>query len=421
MALQIDPGTVQETRPSYRHTFLRARRHRFIYQIKPGTDAGTRVIYGDNPPCQRGLQAKYRCPHRLVVPSFMEASMRASPMLILALLVALALPVQPGIAQTNTDPELTEWMVPYEASRPRDPMVGPNGQVWFVGQTADYVSVLNPETGEFKKYDLEEGAGPHNLVVDDDGMVWYSGNRATHIGMLDPNTGDITKYRMPNEAVRDPHTLIFDSQGDIWFTAQQANYIGKFFKETGEIRLLESLQVEASRRGNSSRPYGIVIDSQDRPWIALFNTNHIGTVDPETFELKTYELPENARPRRIGITSDDIIWYGDWTRGSLGRLDPETGEVTEFEFPNGAESRPYGMAVDDSDRIWIVETGVEPNNFVGFDPMTGKFFSQTSVESGGGTIRHMYFDAETNSVWFGADTNTVGVAKLPPRRRAVSH
>ena len=52
--------------------------------------------------------------------------------------------------------------------------------------------------------------------------------------------------------------------------------------------------------------------------------------------------------------------------------------------------------------------------------MTGEIFSQTLVESGGGTIRHMYFDAETNSIWFGADTNTVGQAKLPPRRRIVS-
>ncbi|NIP82482.1 MAG: lyase, partial [Gemmatimonadetes bacterium] len=76
-------------------------------------------------------------------------------------------------------------------------------------------------------------------------------------------------------------------------------------------------------------------------------------------------LPENALPRRIGITSDDIIWYGDWTRGTLGRLDPETGTVTEFPLPSGEGSRPYGMAVDDSDRIWVVETGVQPNKFVG--------------------------------------------------------
>ena len=166
--------------------------------------------------------------------------------------------------------------------------------------------------------------------------------------------------------------------------------------------------------------YGIVVDSNDRPWIALFNTNHIGTVDPETFAFEAFELPERALPRRIAITSDDVLWYGDWTRGTLGRLDPETGEVREFPLPGGEGSRPYGMLADDSDRIWIVETGPEPNNFVGFDPYTEEIFSQVQPESGGGSIRHMFFDAETNSVWFGADANTIGVAKLPPRRRAVS-
>lgn len=49
-------------------------------------------------------------------------------------------------AQTATDPELQEWVVPYEASTPRYPMVGPDGRVWFVGQRSDYVSVLDPET-----------------------------------------------------------------------------------------------------------------------------------------------------------------------------------------------------------------------------------------------------------------------------------
>ena len=78
------------------------------------------------------------------------------------------------------------------------------------------------------------------------------------------------------------------------------------------------------------------------------------------------------------------------------------------------------MAVDDSDRIWFVETGPKPNRFVGFDPMTSQFFSEVEIESGGGSVRHMYFHAETNSIWFGADVNTVGVAKLPPRRRAIS-
>ncbi len=344
----------------------------------------------------------------------------AAPALALAAL--LALPAAPATAQTGTDPELTEWVVPYAESRPRDPMVAPDGRVWFVGQRGQYLAVLDPQTGEFGRHDTE-GTNPHNLLVDPEGIVWYAGNAgpdAMHIGKLDPRSGQIEKIMMPDERARDPHTLIFDSQGDIWFTVQGGNFIGKLWTETGEVRLVESMRVEGARRGNSSRPYGIKMDSKDRPWIALFNTNHIATVNPETFELETYELPENALPRRLVVTSDDIVWYGDWTRGTLGRLDPATGDVTEFPLPSGEQSRPYGIAVDDSDRIWVVETGVQPNNFVGFDPMTGEFFSEVAVESGGGTIRHMYFDAETNSVWFGADTNTVGVAKLPPRRRVVS-
>jgi len=319
-------------------------------------------------------------------------------------------------AQQDRHPEIQEWMVPYEDSRPRDPMVAPDGRVWFVGQAGAYVAVFDPETEEFRKYDTD-GVRPHNLIVDPEGIVWYAGNTASHIGRLDPETGEITKYMMPDERARDPHTLVFDSQGDIWFTVQGGNFIGKFWPETGEVRLVEALQVEGRRRGGSSRPYGIVVDSDDRPWVALFNTNHIATVDPETFELETIELPwDNALPRRIAITSDDVLWYGDWTRGTLGRVDPDTREVTEFPLPAGEDARPYAMLADQADRIWVVETGPEPNRFVGFDPRTEEMFSVTAVPSGGGTVRHMYLDAENDAVWFGADTNTIGVAKLPPIR-----
>ncbi|MDT8340280.1 MAG: hypothetical protein RQ751_02100 [Longimicrobiales bacterium] len=348
---------------------------------------------------------------------------RIPPLLLLAAL----LPAGPAAGQSPLDdPTLREWEVPYPESRPRDPMVAPDGRVWFCGQAGAYIAVLDPGTGEFRRYDTG-GVRPHNLIIDDEGMVWYAGNAAAegaearHIGRLDPATGEIEKFWMPDERARDPHTLIFDSQGDIWFTVQGGNFIGKLFTRTGEVRLVESIPGRAGQRGaGSSRPYGIVVDSRDRPWVALFNTNHIATVDPETFELRTYELPEDALPRRIAITSDDVIWYGDWTRGTLGRLDPGTGTIREFPLPNGRNARPYAMLADDSDRLWIFETGVRPNNLVGFDPVTETVFSQTQPESGGGTVRHMYFHPGTNAVWFGADTNTVGVIKLPPRRKAIT-
>jgi virginiamycin B lyase len=344
----------------------------------------------------------------------MEVSMRKAPVLLLA---AVVLGTLPGTVVAQ-ETEIQEWVVPWEQSRPRDLHVGPDGKVWFVGQRTSYAAYLDRHTGEFKKFDLDEGTGPHTLIVDDDGTVWYTGNRAQHIGRLDPVTGEIHKYMLP-DGVRDPHTMVFDDKGGMWFTVQSGNYIGYIDKATGETEIIAAPEVEGGR-SSSSRPYGIKMDSQGRPWIALFNTNMIATVDPETMELRTFELPENALPRRLVITSDDMIWYGDYRRGYTGRLNPETGEVTEWANPSGQQSRPYGMAVDKDDRIWFVETGVQPNRFVGFDPETQTFISNTEVASGGGSVRHMFYEESTNTIWFGTDANTIGGAKLPPKERITS-
>ena len=344
--------------------------------------------------------------------------MRPVPTLLMMATVLAAMP-SVVIAQNTKDPELNEWQVPWAESRPRDPYVAPDGKVWFVGQRSDYAAYLDPETGEFKKYDMDDGTGPHTLVVDDDGIVWYAGNRANHIGRIDPATGDIQKFMMPDERARDPHTMAFNEEGDMWFTVQGGNFVGKLEKATGDVPIVEAPDVTGGR-STSSRPNGIKMDSHNRPWIALFNTNLIGTVDPATMEMKTFELPEGARPRRLVLTSDDMVYYVDYARGYLGRLNPDNGEVTEWPSPSGERARGYGMAVDKDDRVWFVETGVQPNKFVGFDPETEDFFSVTEIESGGGSIRHMYYDEANNTVWFGTDANTIGKAKLQPKRRSVS-
>jgi virginiamycin B lyase len=314
------------------------------------------------------------------------------------------------LVSTSQWVEITEWEVPWEGTRPRDPSVGGPDQIFFVGQQGNYVGLLNPQTNQFRRYDLGEGAGPHNVVVDDAGVPWYAGNRQGHIGRVDPETGEITKYEMPDpEAVRDPHTLVFDENGNIWFTAQFSNYVGRLAPAlNGEVGLIEVPTANA-------RPYGIALDSQQQPWFVEFGSNKIGTIDPATMTLTEYELPDaDARPRRIALTSDDAIWYVDYARGFLGRMDPVSHEVEEWQNPGGPASRPYAMTVDDRDRLWFFETNPNPNRLVGFDPATESFFSVTELESGGGTVRHMVFDGSTGQIWFGTDTNFVGRAQLRP-------
>jgi virginiamycin B lyase len=310
-------------------------------------------------------------------------------------------------AQASQAPDIREWNVPWEDTRPRDPYVDANGRVWFVGQTGHYIAYLEPQSGQFKRYELEPGTGPHNQIVDKTGAVWFTGNRVGYIGRLNPQDGKIEKYPMPDSSIRDPHTAIFDRKGDLWFTAQGGNVIGRLTVATGKVQLLT---VPTPR----ARPYGIVIDSKDRPWIVLFGTNKLATVDPATMTLKEIPLPRaETRPRRIAITSDDRIWYGDYAAGKLGRYDPATGQVDEWQLPGGPTSRPYAMASDDGDRVWVAQTGNQPNSLAVFDSRAGKFTSEIAVPSGGGTVRHMVFDPRSRAIWFGSDNNTIGRAVVP--------
>lgn len=304
--------------------------------------------------------------------------------------------------------DINEWTVPWQNTRPRDPYVAPDGSVWFVGQVGNYVAKLVPETGEMNKFDIPD-AGPHTVIVSDKGTPWYAGNKDKHIGKMNPETGNVTRFDMP-EAVNDPHTMDWTSEGNLWFTAQwsgDAGYIGKLMVETGEVTLVKV-------PGKNRRPYGLKIDANDCPWIAFMGDNAIGTVDPDSMTLSIINTPtKDSLIRRLDITADGRIWWGDNAMGHIGVYDPKTETMREWKTPGGEAAGIYALVADNQDRIWYVETGIQPNRFVGFDSQTEKFISMDDVPSGGISIRHMVFDEPSNAIWFATDANTVGKAVVP--------
>lgn len=319
---------------------------------------------------------------------------------------ALIIAALPQVAPAQ-NLDIREWTVPWSDSRPRDPYVDGGGRTWFVGQAGNYIAYLDPAASDFKLFEVEEGTNPHNLIVDGEGMVWYAGNRNARIGRLDPATGKVTTFAMPDAAARDPHTLVFGKNGDIWFTVQGGNSVGRLTPSSGKIDLV-------AVPTKSARPYGIAVDSKGQPWVNLFGTNKIAVIDPTNLTLTEIALPRtDARSRRVAITRDDHVWYVDYMGGYLGMYDPATSKFEEWALPAGGDSRPYAMAVDDRDRLWLVETGPQPNRIVGFDAESKAFFATTPIPSGGGTVRHMYFHAPTRELWFGTDTGTIGRARLP--------
>lgn len=302
--------------------------------------------------------------------------------------------------------EIREWPVPWKGTRPRDPVVDKDNRVWFVGQEGDYVGHLDPDSGQFGRFALPKGTGPHNILITRDGEIWFTGNAAAYIGKLNRDTGAVTKYPITDAEARDPHTLAEAANGDLWFTVQTGSFVGRLEREGGNIHLIKIPTA-------GSRPYGIVIDPSGRIWFNEFGRNAIGSIDPETSALTEYTLPKGTRDRRIALNGDGGIWYTDYARGMLARLDPKTKEVKEWQTPAGASSLPYALASDDKGRLWLVETGPQPNRLVGFDPTTSRFFTITPIRSGGGNVRNMTFVARTHEIWFGTDSGTIGRARVP--------
>ncbi len=306
---------------------------------------------------------------------------------LVGVLVALASPRHHAPAQTGDVPDLNvtirEWAVPTKGAHPHDPAVGPDGALWFTEQMTNKLGRLDPKTGEFKEYPLDEGknSGPHGLVADHEGNIWFTANFGGYIGKLDPQSGKIAEYKMPSEKADDPHTAVFDARGILWFTVQGGNLVGRLDPKSSKIELKE-VPTE------SALPYGIQINSKGVPIFCELGTNKMASIDPATMKITEYSLPESARPRRLAIAADDTVYFTDFKSGHLGRLNTSTGEVKLYGSPGGAESNPYGIAISPDGMVWYSESGVKPNTVVRFDPKT-ETFARANIPSGGGVVRNM--------------------------------
>lgn len=299
---------------------------------------------------------------------------------------------------------INEWQVPWEDSRPRDPWFF-NDTVWFAGQAGNYIATFNPTSGEFKRYEVPKGAHPHTVIVDERG-AWYTGNLDAHIGLLDPSDGSVKQFPLPGAGPKDSHTMDFTRSGDIYFTVQSGNKLGFLDTSSGQMMLW-------TVPTNNARPYGLIVED-DKPWATLFGTNKLATIEMGRLKEITLDRTDN-RPRRLDMASDGTIWYVDYNQGYIGSYDPQTGVNKDWRAPGKINSRPYGMAIDKRDDVWFVETGIQPNRLVGFDTESETFSEPLAIPSGGGTVRHMYYDEETDAIWFGTDANTLGVVRLTPQ------
>jgi virginiamycin B lyase len=327
-------------------------------------------------------------------------------MKIKTLMILLFMSVCPTPDAFADTVDIREWLVPWEDSEPGHPYVDTGGRVWFVGERDSYIGNFSPETGEFNRYDLRKGTVPTALVVDANRIIWFTSNNRRQIGALNPSTGRVQEFAMPDKKAKDPQAIILDPSGNLWFTVEDSNFLGRLQIADGRVDLIP-LQTK------KIRPHGITLDSSGDPWAAASGQNvllHIDRSDLSVTEIRTPD--EASRFRRLAATSDGNIWFADFELGNIGRYNPTQGEFREWALPGGPDCKPYGMAVDNNDRLWVVETGSEPNRLIGFDTASETFLTETDIPSGAGSVSDMHYFEAGGEIWFGTSSNYIGRAKV---------
>jgi virginiamycin B lyase len=306
-----------------------------------------------------------------------------------------------------------EWVNPQLGQRSRDPVQGPDGMIWWVGQFGNVMGRLNPATGEMREFPLPPNAYPHSVEIDRKGNAWFTGNKNGTLGYLDPNTGKFMVFKMPDPNAKDPHTMIFDNNGIGWFTLQNSNMVGRIDPETGDVKL-------KTVPTPNSKPYGIKLDADKNVYFSCNGAPCLYKITTANFELSEIKLPlEGTTVRRLDIAEDGIVWYVNSSLGRLGRYNPKTGDIKEWPSPSGPKSHPYAIVVVDG-IVWYNESGMRPDPLVRFDPKT-ETFQSWAIPSGNiyaGIIRHMRAAKDGSLLIHQSSTNRI--MQVMVQRRAAA-
>lgn len=120
-----------------------------------------------------------------------------------------------GVIDPKTG-DIKEWKPPVNG--PRRLQVAPNGVVWIPGFASGNFCSFNPETEEWKVFDLPGDGNevPYALSIHPTtGDVWITGTGSDSMYRFNPETEELTNYAMPTN-VTYTREIEFDSDGNIW-------------------------------------------------------------------------------------------------------------------------------------------------------------------------------------------------------------
>jgi len=314
----------------------------------------------------------------------------------------------------------TEYDLPRKIIQPHDVIVDDDGMVWFSHFGDQFLSRLDPKTGQVTDFPIpvqkpNHPKGTLDLELDDDGYLWIGLMYQTGMARFDRTAGTFRIYPVPKEwqtdATQQSHFSVVGMKvdGKIWVKNTDRSQVMRLDLETGQYENLGTFHNPAN--GRPIGIYGIYADQQNNVYILEFPFGGIGKIDARTGKLAFYATPTpNARARRGRVDLENRLWFAEYGGNGVGRFDSVSETITEWKKPLAWEA-PYDVLADRNGEAWEVNTF---SDRVGrLDPRSGQWTNYLLPRSS--NIRRVFVDDRKTpvTVWIG---NNLGAAiiKLEP-------
>ena len=247
---------------------------------------------------------------------------------------------------------ITTWDLPRKDTVPHDSQTDSKGMLWYTDESAMWIGVLNPKTGEIKEFQMPpvnkgDIPGVRDITIDGQDNIWFSMRRPgskSELHKFEPATEKLTYI----EGTAGQFVAVSKDGKKVWLGFQRTD--AATAKVDADFRRPANLP-----QGKNMSGYGFDIDPQGNPWGTSFMTGEIMGVDVAKNEALIYPVPggTNAVPRRGRIDTKGRFWFSYYGKEALGMFDTTTKTFKEWKV-GPRFSTPYTTSTPDAkERVYL--------------------------------------------------------------------
>lgn len=219
----------------------------------------------------------------------------------------------------------------------RDPVLGPDGVVWFVAHNLAIGRVT--AAGEISLFTDPAIRYPQDLVVGPDGALWFTNDGSgvpSTIGRITADGSTVTTFGAGT--VFAPHDLVVGPDGAMWFAESSAIAAIGRITTTGALTTFTDPSMSGSE-GITTGPDGAL-------WFTNRGSDTIGRITTAGV-VTSYADASIFRPHHIAPGPDGRLWFTN-DDGTVGRI-TTAGVVSSVSIGSGAAT---DLAVGPDGNVW---------------------------------------------------------------------